>query len=136
MAHLELRIYVAPSEAQVFCNVLRRDGNYETLTVTVDTGAAVSLFPTELLDVVVTRPIGRQTVIIDQAGIASQFFEAVEAVVMISLEDEFGNRTQFFEIPAWFADTDTPLVGFAGVLDHAVLLLDMPGRSGWIEIEA
>jgi hypothetical protein len=134
MTHLQLRIYVDPSEAQIFVNLLRLDGNHETIAATIDTGAAVSLFSIDLLDVIAHRPTGQGTVLIDQAGIAEQFFEAVEALVTVSLEDESGNRTEPLEIPAWFADSDTPLIGFAGILDRAILHIDMPQRTGWLEI--
>jgi hypothetical protein len=135
MPRLQLRIYVAPGEAQIFCKLPRKDGTYETITAMVDTGAAVSLFPVELLDVIDYYPMGRERVTIDQAGIASQFFEAVEAEVTVSLEDETGQITHAFNIPAWFADTDAPLIGFAGVLDRAILHIDMPRREGWLEID-
>src|SRR3954469_15768448 len=134
MPRLKLRIYVSPSEAEIFCNLLRTDGNQETTAATIDTGASISLFPIELLDVLSYRVL-QERITIEQAGVANQFFEAVEAVVTISLEDEVGNVTPPFEIPAWFADTNQPLIGFAGVLDRAVLHIDMLQKSGWLEID-
>ena len=136
MTRLLLRIYVNPGEAHIFSNLLRKDGSQETTAATIDTGAAISLFPAELLELVAYRPIGDEKIIIDQAGIANQSFEAVEAFVTISLEDEFGHLTQPFEIPAWLADSAIPLLGFAGVLDRAILHIDMPQQVGWIEIDA
>jgi hypothetical protein len=56
MTRIEVRVYVDPGEIQMFCNLLRKDGNQEKLTATIDTGAAVSLFPRELLNVVEYRP--------------------------------------------------------------------------------
>lgn len=53
----------------------------------------------------------------------------------ITLEDEVGNLTPPFEILAWFADTDTRLIGFKDVLDRAVLHIDMLQRSGWLEVD-
>lgn len=134
MTRLQLRIYVNPGEAQIFCNFQRKDGTQETIAVTVDIGAAISLFPLELLEVIAYLPSGDENVVIDQAGIANQSFEAVEALVTISLEDEFGQLTKPFEIPAWFADSAIPLLGFAGVLDRSVLHIDMPQQTGWLEI--
>ena len=118
------------TQAQIFSNLLRKDGRQETITATVDTVAAISLFPIELLDVITYRASNEGNVTIDQGGIANQSFEALEAFVTISLEDEFGHLTQPFEILAWFADAAIPLLGFAGVLDRAVLHIDMPNK--WV----
>src|SRR5689334_18073933 len=100
MTRLQLRIYTTPGEAQLFCNLLRKDGTQETIAATIDTGAAISLFPAELLEIVAHHTSTHQT--IDQAGIANQSFTAIEAYITISLEDEFGHLTPSFEIPAWF----------------------------------
>ncbi len=134
MTRLHLRTYIAPGAAELFCNVLRQDGSYERLAATVDTGAQISMLPDDLLDLVVYREY--TTITIEQAGIAQQAFQGAEALVTITLEDEFGNITEPFEIQTWFADTNRSLVGFLGVLDRAVLHIDMPQRSGWLEIDA
>lgn len=133
MPRLQLRIYINPSEAQIFCNLLRKDGNFEKITATVDTGAAVSFFPSQLLEILAYRTTERGKLEIEQAGIAKHSFQATEAYVTISLEDAQGNVTEPFEILAWFADTTTPLLGFEDVLDSAILHIDMPQRAGWIE---
>jgi hypothetical protein len=133
---LQLRIYVSPGEAQLFCNLLRKDGIQEKITVTVDTGAEVSLLPDELLDVVQYRLSERERVQIGQAGIARQDFDATEAYITVRLEDDKGNITPTFEVLAWFAPTKQPLIGFEDVLDRAVLHIDMPQRTGWLEIES
>ena len=135
MTRLQLRIYTNPGEAQIFANLPRKDGNQETLTASIDTGAAISLFPIELLDLINYRPSINPRIVIDQAGIANQTFEAIEVFITISLEDAAGNLTQAFEIPAWFAASTTPLLGFAGVLDRAVLHIDMQQQIGWLEID-
>lgn len=135
MVRLQLRLYTDPGEAQVFCNFLRHDGNEEKLSATIDTGAAISLFPRELLDEIVYRPTENPNIRIGQAGIAQQSFTAFEAYVMISLEDELGNFTPPFEIVAWFARTNKKLIGFAGILDHSILHIDMLERLGWLEID-
>lgn len=134
MAHLQLRVYVDPGAAEIFCNVLRKDGNYEKLTAALDTGAAVSLLPDDLLEWVNYRlsPVGN--ISIDQAGIAKQSFSAIEGFVTITLEDQTGTITQPFEARVWFAKTNKALIGFADILDHAILHIDMLHRSGWIEI--
>jgi hypothetical protein len=106
----------------------------EKLSAIVDTGAAVSLFPKDLLDIVAYRLTQQGTVTINQAGIAAQSFQAFEAYVTISLEDAQGNLTLPFEILAWFGETEIALIGFQDILDRAVLHIDMPQRDGWLEI--
>lgn len=135
MPRLQLRLYLDPGEAQIFCNLLRQDGNDEKLMATIDTGAAISLFPRELLDEIVYRPSENPNVTIGQAGIAGQSFKAFEAYVTISLEDESGNVTEPFEIIAWFANTRKRLIGFKNVLDGGILHIDMLRRDGWLEID-
>jgi hypothetical protein len=51
------------------------------------------------------------------------------------LEDETGARTPDFEARVWFAETNTALIGFADILDRAILHVDMPRRHGWLEID-
>ncbi len=136
MQRFDLRLYLDPSEAEIFLKVLRKDGTYERLTAAIDTGAAVSLLPNDLLELIVYRPSHGATVVIDQAGIAKQAFQAFEAYVTIILEDHLGQVSQPFEIRAWFADTSYVLVGFSDLLDRAVIHIDMPQRSGWLEIDA
>jgi hypothetical protein len=134
MTRIQLRLYTDPGEVQIFCNLLRNDGNQETITATIDTGASISLFPRELLDIIAYRTTERGTVVIEQAGIADHSFQAIEAFVRIAFEDMLGNMTQPFEIRAWFADTTTRLIGFEGVLDQYVLHIDMLRLEGWLEI--
>lgn len=136
MQRFDLRIYIDPSEAEIFLKVLRKDGTYERLTAIVDTGAAVSLLPNDVLELVAYRPSQRTTIVIDQAGIAKQSFQAIEGYVTVILEDHLGQVSQPFEIRTWFADTSHALIGFSDLLDRAMLHIDMPQRSGWIEIDA
>jgi hypothetical protein len=72
---------------------------------------------------------------IEQAGLAGQTVEATEAFITLSLEDETGARTPDFEARVWFAETNTALIGFADILDRAILHVDMPRRHGWLEID-
>ncbi len=132
MTRLRLQIYIDPAEVEVFCNVRRRDGAYERLAAVIDTGAVVSLLPDDLLEFVEYRFI--QSISVEQAGIAKQSFEAVEGLVTTTLEDASGEITQPFEIPVWFANTNKALIGFAGVLERAILHIDMLRRDGWLEI--
>ncbi len=137
MPRIHLRVYVEPEQAEVLCNVLRSDGTYERLAAVVDTGAAVSLMPNDLLNKVAHRLGKRGSFIVEQAGIANQSFQAVEGYVMLMLEDEYGQRTSPFEVLVWFADTKVALIGFADVLDRAILHIDMlDQRLGWLQIDA
>lgn len=137
MPRIHLRIYVDPGEAEITFNIQLHDQSYERVTGTVDTGAEVSLLPNYLLTRIGTIVDDEhETFIVDQAGIANQAFSAVRATVTLFLEDQYGNRTRAFEVPVWFADTEIALIGFKGILDRAVLHLDMPKREGWLEIDA
>lgn len=133
MARIQLQIYLEPSELEVFINLKTKDGSQKRRAATVDTGAQVSLLPKELMDSVEYRLTERSKIIIGQAGIAKQSFEAVEAFVTLFLEDQFGGRTQAFEARVWFAETDVILLGFDSILDRAVLHVDMPNRTGFLD---
>jgi hypothetical protein len=134
MTRIQLRIYRNPGQAEVFLNIKRKDSGYEKRAAIVDTGAQVSLLPSLLMDVLAYRLSERGSFTIEQAGIATQAFEAIEAYVTVFLEDMSGNRTDDFEIRVWFAGTREVLLGFDGVLDHAVLHIDMPNLIGYIEL--
>jgi hypothetical protein len=134
MPRISLNIYTSPGQADVICQLKLKGEDYQRLTATVDTGAAVSLFPRLLLDSLDTDPPEQRAITIDQAGIANQSFQAVETTVTIILEDAHGNVTQPFKIRAWFGDTNEPLIGFAGILDRAILHIDMLQQTGWLEI--
>jgi len=136
MTRIQLQIYLAPEQVDIFCRLKFKDGTFERLSAAVDTGAEVSLFPLNFLDGVDYRLSERGQIIVDQAGIANQAFNAVETYVTVVFEDASGNITQPFEISAWFADTNQPLIGFSGVLDRAILHIDMLQREGWLEINA
>lgn len=135
MAHIQLRIYRNPGQAEVFLNIKRRDNGYEKRAAIVDTGAQVSLLPSLLMNVLAYRLSDRGSFTIEQAGIAAQTFEAIEAYVTVFLEDESGSRTHEFEVRVWFAETREVLLGFDGVLDRAVLHVDMVNLTGYLEIE-
>jgi hypothetical protein len=135
MTRIQLRIYVSPREAEIIFNVRLKDGSYEKSAATVDTGAAVSLFPRYFLDKIEHRLTEKRGVfMVEQAGIANQSFEAVEASMTLFFEDGDGHQTEPFEIPVWFADSDLALIEFAGVLDRSVLHIDMLQLQGWLEV--
>jgi hypothetical protein len=134
MARLQLRIYRDPGQVEVFLNITRKDGGYEKRAAIVDTGAQVSLLPAFLMDDLVLRPGERGSFTIEQVGIAKQTFQATEAYVTVFLEDVAGNRTEDFEMRAWFADASDPLIGFDGVLDRTVLHIDMINLTGYLDI--
>ncbi len=137
MPRIQLRMYIEPGQAEVICNILRKDQHYDRFTAVIDTGAEVSLLPIELLDQIVSRSGERGRFTVEQAGIARQTFEAVEAYVTLFFEDAIGRSTRPFEVRAWFSQTNVPLIGFADVLDRAILHIDMlDQRRGWLEIDA
>ena len=137
MPRIQLRLYVNPEEAEIICNVRRENGTYERLAAIVDTGATVSLVPDDLLSKVSYRLSERGSFTIEQAGIARQSFEAVEAYITVFLEDESGQHTHPFEVPVWFAPTRKSLIVFDGILNRAILHIDMlEERRGWIDINA
>jgi hypothetical protein len=136
MTKIQLFIYVNPGAAEVFINIKRKDGSYRRLSATIDTGAEVSLLPLTVLADVEYRPTERGKVIVQQAGIAKQEFEATEAYVTLFLEDQAGAKTDDFDAPFWFAGTEQVLIGFNGILDRAILHIDMRDTgSGWIELD-
>ena len=135
MPRLQLLLYLNPGAADIFFNIKLKDGTYRRYTGTVDTGAEVSLLPRLLMDEVEFRLSEEANIVIDQAGIAVQSFEALEAVVTIFLEDQTGQQTNSFPVKVWFADTDQFLIGFDDILDQAVLHIDMQNRDGWIELD-
>jgi hypothetical protein len=125
-----------PGEVEITFGIRRTDQLYERMTGSVDTDAEVCLLPRSLMDKVEYRfSEQRSEIIVDQAGIAKQSFRATEGFVTIILEDKFGNITQPFETRVWFAETDIALIGFDGVLSNAILHIDMPQLSGWLEID-
>jgi hypothetical protein len=133
VAQVQLRLN--RRRAEVFVRLKRPDTTYEILTATVDTGAQISLFPRTLLLKAAYRKVNEGVISIEQAGIASQSFKAIEAIVTLFLEDQYGNQTRDIEVLAWFADTRIALLGFTDVLDRAVLHLDMVNQpSGYIDI--
>lgn len=133
MAHLQLRVYINPGEAEIFLKIRKPNGDDETLTAIVDTGAQRALVPNSLLEDIAYRQLGDEPFTITQAGIANQHFEAIEAEIMVHLEDTLGNISPVFPITAWFANTDTAIIGFGGILERAIFHLDMPNLSGYLE---
>lgn len=80
------------------------------------------------------HPRGLALIIYEPAqGIAVQAFEATEGYVTIFLEDVAGARTAEFEARVWFTDTIRFLIGFSDILDQAVLYLDMPRLTGYLD---
>ena len=134
MTQLRLRVYKNPGLLEIFLKVLQKDGTDKRLTAAVDTGAETTLLPEYLMNVLAYEPVGREAFRIEQAGIAQQSFEATEAIVTLAQEDEFGAETAKFEAPVWFGGTDYVLLGFNGILDRAVLHLDMPNLSGTLDL--
>jgi hypothetical protein len=136
MSRIQLRAYIDPGSVEIFVNLKLKNGNFHRLTAVVDTGAQVSLFPSDLLEEVEHQITEQKSIVIDQAGIAHQSFEAKEVLITLFFEDSNGNRTKELKVRAWFADTEINLVGFADVLDRATLFIDnRESRSSWIEFD-
>jgi len=133
MTRIQLRVYRNPGQAEVFVNIKRKDGGYYTQAGIVDTGAQTSLLPQALADVLAYRLSERASFMVEQAGIAQQAFQAVEAYVSLFLEDQTGARTEEFEVRVWFARARSVLIGFDDILERAVLHLDMPNVTGHLE---
>jgi len=133
MTRIQLRVYSGPGQAEVFVNIKRKDGGYYTETGIVDTGAQTSLLPQALAEVLEYRLSERGSFLVEQAGIAQQAFQAIEAYVSLFLEDQTGARTEEFEARVWFARARHVLIGFDNILDRAVLHLDMPNLTGYLE---
>jgi hypothetical protein len=135
MSRVKLRVtrFPSPHRAEAFLRLPRRDGIDERITARVDTAAHTSLLPDSLLTTITHRLTQRGKVIIEQAGMSKHTFEAVEATILVFLEDEYGGQTAQFEAPFWFADTDQYLLGVTGMLDRAILHLDMPALTGTLE---
>lgn len=136
MPRINLRVYTNPGQLEVICNILRVDGNYERITAIIDTGAEVSFFPIDLLNVLVDDVESRKVVSLEQAGIAQQQFDGIESAITVFLEDMAGNQSKMITIPAVFADTGIALLGFEGALERCVFHVDMPRLTGYIEIKA
>ena len=133
MARILLNVYRDPGQVEVFLNIKRKDGGYDKRAAIVDTGAQLSLLPSLLMSVLDYRQTEQGSFTIEQAGIAKQTFQAVEADITLFLEDETGARTNDFTARVWFADTSDILLGFEGVLDRAILHVDMPALAGYID---
>ncbi len=136
MPRIQLRVCSNPGQAEVFVNIRRKDGGYYTQAGIVDTGAQTSLLPQGLAEVLDYRLSERGSFMVEQAGIAQQAFQAVEAYVSLFLEDQTGARTEEVEARVWFARARHVLIGFDNVLEHAVLHLDMPNLTGYLEFPA
>lgn len=136
MPRVRLQVHINPGELLTTVRFIALDQSPIWQLSVIDTGAATSLFPLILLNQIQYRLTQKGRVQIQQAGIARQSFEAVEAMTTIQLEDGFGSQTSSIEIRAWFAETGQALIGFDGVLDRAVLHADLKnGRDAWIEID-
>ena len=135
MTQLRLRLYTNPGSVEIFIKLVQKSDEDLRLTAVVDTGAETTLLPNYLKELLEYKTTERGSFVIEQAGIAEQAFEATEAIVTLALEDEFGAQTATFEAPVWFGGTDYVLLGFNGILDRAVLHLDMPNLNGTLDLD-
>jgi hypothetical protein len=134
MARLNLVLINQPYEVQVFVRFKLRDGNFDTMVAVVDTGADICLFPRRWLETA-EHTILDKDIVLEQAGIAKQAFEAIEAEITLYCEDALGNESTPIKVRAWFADTTKVILGFRDVLDRAKLYIDyQETRTGWIDL--
>jgi hypothetical protein len=134
MSKINLILYYQPSSLEVFVRFKKTDGDFQLETGFIDTGATVSLFPLNLLENLEHKIIS-ENFEIEQAGIASQAFKAVEAEITLYLEDSSGIESSEIRVRAWFADTDKIIIGFQDILDRAILFADfLQSRTAWLEI--
>ena len=134
MTRIILRVYQNPAEAEVFINIRRKSEGFNKQTAKVDTGAAITVLPIQLMSDVEYHLVHEQPIRIHQAGIAQQDFQAYEAKVTLFLEDTFGAETKPYEVTVWFASTREILLGVEDILDRAILHLDMPNQSDCIDL--
>jgi hypothetical protein len=134
MTQLQLRVYQDPGSAEIFLNIRQLDGDYYKYAASIDTGAETTLLPNYLLSQFVHRLAYPSQIRIKQAGLANQEVLVTLAYIFVYLEDEYGARSAEFETLAWFAHTDLHLVGFGGILERAILHLDMPHLSGYLDM--
>lgn len=68
----------------------------------------------------------------------SLIFESIFNFTFIRpfLEDYAGRKTGECEAPVYFSQIDEALLGFADILDDAILYDNMPQRTSWIEMNA
>jgi hypothetical protein len=133
MSRLALYVKPKPITPIVILNLRRRDGGFERLNAIVDTGAEVTFLPAKQMIHLAYRVSENSEVKVEQAGIANQRFNVLEAYVEAYLEDEQGNVTQPFETKIWFGTTTETLLGVEQMLDRAILHLDMPALTGYLE---
>jgi hypothetical protein len=131
---INLILSIQPCEVEIGVSFKGTDGGFELNYGMIDTGAELSLFPKKWLNTA-QHKILKENVSLEQAGIARQGFNAVEAEITLLLEDGRGNQSKPLLVRAWFADTTRVIIGFEGILDRAKLFLDyQESRTGWIEI--
>jgi hypothetical protein len=135
MSRINLLLSIMPYEVETYVRLKETDGEFLLIAGYVDTGADKSLFPIKLLETI-EHTILNSDIEIQQAGIAQQYFKAVEAKITLYFEDLQGNVSHKMEARAWFAETDDVLIGIQDVLEHATIFIDFrQTRTGWIEFD-
>jgi hypothetical protein len=134
MTRVDLRVYVNPGHAEVYLRFDLANGSTQRVTATVNTGSRGTLLPENFLNRIEYHDPRR--VWIEPEGLTAEAFEAIEADVFVRAEDEVGNQTAPFEIVIWFAGTYDFIAGFNGLLNAAILHLDMPNLSGYLEFHS
>lgn len=133
MTRIELSLQPNPITAYVTLNIRRRDASFERIVAIVDPGAEVTTLPARYMMSLDYQVGERGQVLVEQAGIAQQQFGVLEAQAEAFLEDNQQTATKPFQTKIWFANTELALLGVEQMLDRAVLHIDMPNLSGYLE---
>jgi hypothetical protein len=133
MTRIELYIEPDPITAYITLGLKRRDGSFEYIVAIVDIGAEVTTIPSRLMMFLDYQVSERGEVIVEQAGIAEHRFGVLEVKAEAFLEDNHKAATQPFQTKIWFANTRLALLGVEQMLDRAILCIDMPNLTGYLE---
>jgi hypothetical protein len=131
MTRVSLVVHPDPGHAETFLRFRQKNGTRVHVKAVIDTGSHATLLPATWEHELDIRNPRRVT--LERAGVPGLEFEATEATIMVRVEDKEGNSTAPFEITIWFAGTIETLTGFDGLLNRAILHLDMPNLSGYLE---
>jgi hypothetical protein len=122
MLRITLNLLTHPHEIEATIIIKSSGAFVYQSTGIIDTGVQRCLFPLSMLDLIDHEDV--EEVLLEQAGIAKQAFQAKEASIFLKLEDRHGNISPELHVRAWFAETDRILIGFQDILDalHSMLI--------------
>lgn len=133
MTRAELLFFVNPLSIGLNLLIKQRTGEWVIKEVLIDTGAEYGLMPFDLLEPLEHRITAQ--IEVEQAGLAGHYFAATLAEISVKIADQAGRESRILPVQVMFADTDIYLVGFEGFLNEAVMCMDVPNRTGYLEIK-